>query len=330
MNIAVVYSLPTGRSRASKFVDTDTDTVESAAEVAHALSEKGAIVQTFPVDEDHIDEIKNIHADLIFNLIEWTGLDLPLVPKAFAAFAKIDIPVTGATLENYITTANKIFMKKLFDSFSLPTARWQVFEKGDELPRRDFQYPVIMKPSLEHCSIGLTPDAIVKDKNFLAKQVCAMIRTFHQPMVVEEFIDGREFQVTILDTNKGLKVLPPAEIVFDANSPTKMLTYNSRWDDSTNDYKTSHVAVSSLELPLLHKIEDVTKKTFADLGFRDYARLDIRTRGNDVYVLEANSNPGLSDDVEYGMTLSYRALGWTFADFISRIVESAVRRNRRE
>ena len=134
--------------------------------------------------------------------------------------------------------------------------------------------------------------------------------------------------MTVLDTAQGLQVLPPAEIVFDAASPTNMLTYNSRWDDSTIEYKTSHVVAARLTPELLRSIENVAKKTFRDLGFRDYTRLDIRTRGPEVFILEANSNPGLSDDLlEYGMTLSYRALGWTFADFIWKIVASAVRRN---
>lgn len=330
MNITVVYSTPTRRSRASKFADTDVDTVESAEEVARALEEKGNAVTLFPVDEDHIAEIKKIRADLIFNLIEWTGLDIPLVSKAFAALTKTGILMTGATFTNYITTADKVSMKKLFDTHALPTARWQVFVTGDETVRKDFRYPVIIKPSLEHCSIGLTRDAVVGSVVSLVRQVRVMIAKFRQPMVVEEFIAGREFQVTIIDTAKGLQVLPPAEIVFDTKSETNMLTYDSRWDDATTEYKTSHVAIANLTPSLANAIEDITKKTFVDLGFRDYARLDIRTRGSEIFILEANSNPGLSDDMEYGMTLSYKALGWTFADFIWKIVEFALRRPARE
>ena len=219
-------------------------------------------------------------------------------------------------------------MKRLFEQNNLPTARFQIFETGQEHVRSDFHYPVIIKPALEHCSIGLSPDAIVESESMLARRVADRIKKFEEPMVVEEFITGREFQVTALETGEGIQVLPPAEVVFDTRSPIHMLTYDSRWDDATVEYKTSHVAVPKLDERLLANIERTTKETFKALGFRDYTRLDIRLRGEEVIILEANSNPGLSDDAEYGMTLSYRAIGWTFADFIWKIVESALRRSR--
>ena len=194
MNISVVYSLPTRRSRASKFADTDVDTVESAEEVARALEEKGARVARVPVDEDHINEILTIRADLIFNLIEWTGLDMPLVSQSFAAYSKTGIPVTGATYENYVTTADKVLMKKLFEKFLLPTARWQVFATGKEKVRPDFRYPVIIKPSLEHCSIGLTADAIVHDETRLAKRIVDHLKQLQQPMRLKNLLRAANFR----------------------------------------------------------------------------------------------------------------------------------------
>jgi D-alanine-D-alanine ligase len=192
--------------------------------------------------------------------------------------------------------------------------------------RPDFHYPVIIKPALEHCSIGLTHESVVHDAVTLSLRISERLRTFEEPMVAEEYIKGREFQVTAIDTAHGLRVLPPAEILFDAKNGDQLLTYDSRWDDSTADYKSSHVVLSALDPGLAASIDVVTKKTFIDLGFRDYIRLDIRVRAGNIFILEANSNPGLSDDFEYGMTLSYKAVGWTFADFVWKIVESAVRR----
>jgi len=328
MNIVVLYSLPTRRALASPYADTEQDTVESAAEVARALIEKGATVTLLPVDEDHISRISDIRSDVVFNIIDWTGLDSPLSDRALALVEQLHIPWTGATRANYVMTSDKMTMKSSLVENGLPTARFQIFERGDESPRKDFQFPVIVKPALEHCSIGLTKDAIVPDAATLITRVQERIRTFHESMVVEEFISGREFQVTAVELPDGLRVLPPAEIVFDGNDADSMLTYDSRWDDATVEYKTSHVALAVLSLPLLQTIEAVTKKTFADLSYRDYIRLDIRTRGADIFILEANANPGLSDDMEYGMTLSYKAAGWTFADFVWKIVESTIRRSR--
>lgn len=326
MNITVLYSEPTRRALSGPYADTEIDTVESAGEIVRALKKKGAKVTLIGVSEDHIGRISSVKADLIFNLIEWTGLDLPLADRAFAALEATGTPVTGATRANYLLTSDKITMKTALDDRQLPTARFQIFARGDEPVRSDFRYPVIVKPALEHCSIGLTHDAIVHSPKELTRRVGERIKTFSQSMIVEEFIQGREFQVTVLSTESGVLVLPPAEIVFDGQNGEHLLTFDSRWDAETADYKSSHVALASLDETLETRIAAVSKDTFRALAMRDYARLDIRTRGADIFILEANSNPGLSDDDEYGMTVSYRAVGWDFADFVWEIVMSALRR----
>jgi D-alanine-D-alanine ligase len=330
LRIAVLYNLPTRRAIASPYADTEKDTIESAQEVLDALKAKGHIPELFAVDEDHIDTIDTITADCIFNLIEWTGLDMPLVDHVFAHIESLGIPYTGATRENYVTTADKRMMKKLFDTYDLPTARWQVFTDGTESVRPDFQYPVIIKPALEHCSIGLTHEAVVNDEKTLKTRVAERITSFAQPVVVEEFIIGREFQVTVLQTDSGLRVLPPSEVVFDTKGADALLTYDSRWDESAIDYKVSHMRMTYIDPQLDAIIRKVALSTFTRMGFRDYTRLDIRTRGNDVYILEANSNPGLGDHEEYGMTLSYKAVGMTFADIVTSILDSTMRRFKQE
>ncbi len=327
--IAVVYSLPTKRALASPYADTEQDTMDSAEEVFAALKEKGAHPVLVPIDEDSIPAIAKIRADCIVNLIEWTGLDLPLSDVAFTAIEHTGIPFTGATRENYLTTSDKILMKKALDAHSLPTARWQFFEIGTEPIRKDFHYPVIIKLAFEHCSIGLTHDAVVTTEEALRKRIQERITTFGEPVITEEFIAGREFQVTVLETSRGVSVLPPAEIVFDSYGPESLLTYESRWEEATADYASSRVALAELSPSLAAAINGVARKTFKCLEFRDYARLDIRMRHEDVCILESNSNPGLSDSDEYGMTVSYKAAGMTFSDFVWTIVGSAMRRFKR-
>lgn len=326
MNIAVVYNKPTKRAILSPYVDTEDDTADSAAEVAEALQLKGARVQLHSIDEHHIGDVTKIRADLFFNLIEWTGLDMPLSDSAFGMIESLHIPVTGATRENFMETSDKIPMKKALDANHLPTARWQVFENGEEDVRSDFRYPVILKLALEHCSIGLTHDAIVHDAIELRIRARERIRHFHEPVLAEEFIEGREFQVTAIETDNGLRVLPPAEIVYKTPGPESLLTYESRWEEGSADYQGSRVTLAAVDGRLEHSIQDITARTFHLLKFRDYMRLDIRIRGNTVFILESNSNPGLCDSDEYGMTVSYKAVGWNFADFVWKIAQSALRR----
>lgn len=324
--IAIVYSLPTQRVRASSHRATDEDTVSSANEVYEALKSCGAQAVLVPVDEFSLEKIKTISADCIFNLIEWDGLDFPLAVRAFTLIHETNTVVTGATVENLLCTNDKFALKQAFDKENIPTAPWQVFVTGKETVRDDFHFPVILKPSLEHCSVGLTYDAICSTPRELKNKVVGKIREFSQPVIAEEYIDGIELQVTLLVEDGAVRMLPPAQIVFNDTPGLNFLTYESRWNESHPEYARSTVALAHLPDSVYTRLEHLTIRVFRALGYRDYARCDIRLRGDDIFFLEVNSNPGLGDEDEYGMTVSYRAVGMTFADFVCRIVESALRR----
>lgn len=329
MNIAIIYSLPTRRAMTSPFLTTDEDTKESAEEVAEALVSKGATVELVPISEDTIERIRSIQADVIFNLLEWDGLDGPLLVRAMEVLESAGIAYTGSDKHALAVVNNKCRMKAAMETAGLPTARWQEFVTGNEAVRHDFTYPAIVKLGLSHCSVGLTKDAVVTGKEGLLTVVNDRIRSFHQPVYVEEFIVGREFQVTVLDREHGLVVLPPAEILFTTTGANAFLTYGSRWDETHADYKESSVGFAVLSPSFLDKIKRISHNAFVAMGFADYSRLDIRTRGDEVFILEANANPGLGDSDDYGMTVSYKSVGLTFADFIWEIVTSCIRRQKK-
>lgn len=327
MRIAVLYSLPTKRAIASPYKATDEDTKDSAEEVAAAISEKGGQPFLVPVAEDGMDAIGNIQADCIFNLIEWDGFDLPLGRRAYEMLEALDIPFTGSRLSVFDRTSDKVMMKREMDRAGIPTSRWQLFQMGNERVRPDFRYPVIVKLSLEHCSIGLTSDAVVREPKSLQSIIRERITIFKQPVIAEEYVSGREFQVTLLAKKDGPVVLPPAEITFKhQGNDDAFLTYNSRWNEEHADYSMSNVLRADLEPAFAKELERISFAAWKTFGFCDYARLDIRSHGDDICILEANANPGLGDSDEYGMTISYKAAGMSFADFIWEIIQSCMRR----
>jgi len=330
MDVAILYSIPTHRGQSSDFVITDADTESSAKKIAQAL-EKSVSIQLFPIREDTIDTISDIRTDIFLDLIEWDGLDLPLSLKAIDVIEATGIPYTGAMKKNYKLTTDKLLMKKAFDTHDLPTARWQPFYTGNEIVRSDFHYPVILKLSQSHCSVGLDTDAVVSDKIELQNRIGEKIRVFHQPVIAEEFIDGREFQVTMLERAAGLTMLPIAEIFFDETGKNTFLTFDSRWTPGATDYKTSHIKLAKFDMNLTTKMEKVCLRAFHELEFRDYARFDMRFRVQNnayqIFFLETNANPGLDDDDAYGLTLSFKAAGMAFRDFLLEIIASALRRS---
>lgn len=329
MKIAIIYSLPTRRASGTRFTVADEDTEDSALEIAEALQSKNVDVLLVPVSEDTTHEISRVKADCLFTLIEWDGEDMPLFLHAMDLIEQSGIPFTGSKLGTMRRLSNKVKMKEALDAGGIPTPRWQLFRDGNELVRGDFVYPVIMKLALTHCSIGLTRNAVVDRPEDLTSQVKKHIATHHQPVYVEEFIDGREFQVTIIEEKDGLRVLPPAEIIFKKGGKDSFLTFESRWNEEHPDYHLSSVKLADVSPYLKKRLEDVSLAAFRSLGFGDYARMDIRSRGEEPFILEANTNPGLGDSDDYGMTISYQAVGWRFSDFVWKIVESCMRRNKR-
>lgn len=326
LTIAIIYSLPTKRAQQSSFLVADEDTVLSAQKIAAALTAKGATPLLVGLSEDRVQEtIRSLHADLIFNLIDWTGKDLPLSLLSMDELVLKDIPFTGATRENF-AYVDKVAMKKALERSHLPTPAWQIFHNGTEPVTAAFTYPVLVKLAHEHCSVGIEKSSLVANERDLVAVVRERLFRFGQDVFAEEFISGREFQITVLEQENGPVMLPVAEIIYKPSDSPEFLTFSERWDETDPDYMRSTTVLAALSKEQQHMFEQIALKTFRGLGFRDFTRIDARLRGNELLILEANPNPGLDDDELYSMTISARAAGFSFPDFLWAIVQSALRR----
>ncbi len=328
MHIAVLYSLPTRRAKLGHFIASDDDTVESAYEVQAALLEKDIKAFLVPVSEDTIEEaISTIQADCVVNIIDWTGLDLPLSMRAMDALVRTGIPFTGANREAFERGADKTLMKQTLDAHHLPTPKWQLFETGNEPVAPHIVFPSIVKLAKEHCSVGLGEWSIVNNAEELIASVREQLITYRQPVIVEEFLSGREFQITVIEEEEGIRMLPPAEVTYKVEGTKAMLSYESRWNETHPDFHTSGMELATISTFQEKEFARICIAAFKAFDFSDFTRIDARLNSkNDLMILEANANPGLSHDPLYGMTVSYMAAGMTFADFVWKIVSSCMRR----
>lgn len=323
MRIAIIYSIPTKRARSTLYALTDEDTIQSAKAISLALGKLHHSSYLVPISEHTIDRIRQIRADLIFNLIEWTGLDLPLAIRAMDALASLGIPYTGVSKQQYVNTTDKSIMKHFFHEFGLPTPSWQVFYSDKEPIRKIFHYPVILKPTAEHASIGVTSDSVARNPHDMHEKLSSMYQQFHQPILVEEFIRGDEYHVPILESAESVSILPPTKIVFDPKTKYPLLSFFGRWAPGHTDFSGTHISSHDLNHELLQRISHLCIKTFSLFSLRDYARVDLRVRKSEVYLLEINSNPGLDDDPEYEFMRSCVAAHMSFPKLIRSIVTSA-------
>lgn len=310
-----------------EIAEADEDTKNSAESVSGTLKSMQYEVELLGIDESEIEKVKSINADLVFNLVEWSGTSSHLGVQVIDLLQASGLAYTGSDAMGYMLSCDKKIMKQAMDQFGIPTPRWMAFEQDFKGLIRDFKYPVIVKPALEHCGIGISQQGVVKTEGELRIQVAQLVNKYHTTVIAEEFIIGRELQVTILERNGEPWVLPAAEITFEQKEGYwPILSYECKWRADAWEYQMADIKPANLNENIKDQIEKIAKKAYVNLGGRDYPRLDIRLRGNDIFVLEINNNPGIDFDPDSGITVSAVAAGLTYEGLLKNIVENAYRR----
>jgi D-alanine-D-alanine ligase len=185
-----------------------------------------------------------------------------------------------------------------------------------------------VKPLREDASLGIENDALIQTQKDLQKQVQKIHRIYRQPALIEEYIDGRELNISIIGNEKPL-ILPISEIDFStlpAGLP-KICGYAAKWQEKSPEFAhTIPQCPAKLSSALRKKIKEISLHTYQILECRDYARVDIRldAKGSP-FVLEINANPDISPDA--GMTRSAKIAGFSYPEFIGQIVEHALSRS---
>lgn len=328
MKITILYNLPIKKCTTPLYRESEEDTETSALLAEKILKPYCDSVELFPISEHTVDTVFNIKADCILNFVEYTGLDLRYIANVFLHLKKLNIPFTGSSFEAYFLTTDKIAMKTAFDIYHIPTAKWQSIEQKNQPIRKDFKFPLIVKLAYEHCGVGITENSIVYDYKTLEHQVNTLLKNHQQPVIAEEYIDGRELQVTIFETRGKICVLPPAEYYFPKNQPVRILTYDGRWTKNHNSFVHYYVSKASISDSMAKKINEVCINTYTKLGLSNYARFDIRIIRSHIFILEVNANPGLDDDTENGLAVAYKSANMSYKDFLFEIIHSAISTHR--
>lgn len=328
MKITILYDLPSKRFANSEFSVTEEDTEVTARIVEASLKRLGYTTVLFPITIDQPEKVKEIRADCIFNLVEWTGSDIKAAKTAFIQLENLKIPYTGCDWEGYIISAEKTLMKKKLEKTHTLTPKSIIISHNSSLTTHNLRYPLIIKLASDHCSIGLERESVVHNVEELNERVAYMQQKFHDDVLVEEFIVGREFQLTAIEKMGAIDVLPPVEITFTKPDELNFLTFGGRWDEDHPDYMMSDMVLPKhLPEEVWKTMQAEAKRIFPLFHLRDYARFDLRVRNSEVFFLEVNSNPGIDDSLECGVTLSAHTAGISFDQLIKGIIDSAMRRS---
>lgn len=331
--ILIAYNVPK-REQRGRDIDflSEAGVMDQVNAVRDALLELGYAVGIGGIQRSapmFMDRVMRFRPNAIFNLVEgWQG-DNQYEMHFACTYELLGIPYTGAPPLALATAVNKWNTKTLLKQAKLPTPNGMMCS---EVPGRcSLHYPVIVKPAHEDASLGVDFDAVVNNLGELRRRVAWVLQTYHQPAIVEEYIDGRELNVAVLGDQIPV-ALPISEIILNipAHLP-KICTYNAKWVAGSDEYNWTAGAQcpALLDEALTLKIQNLAVQAFSVMGCRDYGRVDFRlSPNNEPYILEVNPNPDISPDA--GLARSARASGRNYAQLIGEVMSQALQRGTQE
>ncbi|MDP9001226.1 MAG: ATP-grasp domain-containing protein [Myxococcota bacterium] len=301
-----------------------------AAGVAAALDAAGCDTHLISVDGDLASlraSLAEIEPDCAFNLCESLAGDARLESAVPVVLELLGIPFTGSPPEVLSFALRKDRVKRRLEAAGIPTPPGRVLTGAGEVC--DLPFPLIVKPVREDGSVGISRTSVVRSPSELARAVEAVVTSLRQPCLVEQFIDGREFNVAMLG-HPTPRVLPLSEIVFDGlpvGAP-HIVSYEAKWSGgSVDDLGTVPVLHPALPNSVAARVRRAAAEAFRAVGVRDYGRVDVRLAATGIpYVIDVNPNCDLSPNA--GISHAAAAVGIDYGSFVRLLVRYALRRRR--
>jgi D-alanine-D-alanine ligase len=313
----------------------ERDVLVQTEAVRSALAARGHHAETLPctLDLAHFRQRLDFRRpDLVFNLVEsleGTGRLIHLAPSLLDAMG---IAYTGASAEAIQLTSHKILAKDRLRTLGLPTPDW-VGPFPPDLPAlsRGAAFaaggaaPWILKSLWEHASIGLDETSVLLCDRVdqLPEAMRARAAAFGGACFAERFVEGREFNLSLLATPRGPEVLQPAEILFEGypQEALRIVGYRAKWDAASFEYHHTprRFRFAPDDAALLDRLRNLALRCWRGFGLSGYARVDFRVDADGrPWILEINANPCLSPDA--GFAAALEASGISYPEAIGRIL----------
>lgn len=335
MNIAFLYNVRHSSKDSTDYknqLDRDfDDPVTTRWQIKH-LKNLGHKVIPIEADEKAYFKLFRLRKeiDLVFNVAEGVGgKDRELQMPAILEILKI--PYTGSSPLTHAFALNKAKAKEIFFANNIPTANFQTIENMNFKLKEDLKFPLIVKPVAEGSSMGITNDSVVYNETALKKQLRKIWKVFNEPALIEPYLDGREFSISMLGNppvilpiiESNHKILPKKYLPFDS--------YEVKWffeeEGHAGDYL---ICPAKIDKVLEDNIKNICYKVWQVLNVVDWCRIDIRCdKFDNPYVLEINSPAGITPP-EVSMSSYFpicaRAEGIDYEGLLKKIIESALKR----
>jgi D-alanine-D-alanine ligase len=303
----------------------EMDVLVQAGAVEKALMELGHTPRraSLGLDLEPVLRMLEQHPpDLVFNLVESVGGKGALIHLCPSLLDACSVTYTGSGTYALMVTTDKIRTKKILKEHEIPTPGWLLPGDG-QVPAADKKY--ILKPIWEDGSARITDHSVVEGRGIDRARL--LKEGDSKDAFLEEYIDGREFNLSLLAGEHGPVVMPAAEMLYvdyPAGKP-KILNYASKWDESSFEYhKTVRTFdISQADRALVKRMSEISLKCWKLFDMNGYVRVDFRVdQQNRPWVLEVNANPCLSPDA--GFVAACQQGGIDYTEMVHMIITAAL------
>lgn len=305
-------------------------------QLTDALRSIGHDVATVVVDRGNdvggtVAALRREAPDLVFNVAESFGGKSALESNVAGLLNLLGLRYTGSSPAGLLLAGDKSLTKKVLLAHGIATPQAATVFRGKLDFAGDLAFPVIVKPPQEDASLGISSSSVVRDIKELLTRIDALQSEYQQPVLVEQFIEGREFYVGVLG-NANAEALPVIELDFSgfpADKP-KIASWEAKWGDdgegSGAEYAgTKSIFPEGLDEELETRMKRVAVDAFHALRLRDYGRIDLRVSpGGEIYVIEVNPNCYLERESEFSRAAAKHGLAHD--TLVARILELAMAR----
>lgn len=334
MNLAFTYNVKNTvpSKNLSAQSEAEFDAPETIESIKKALESGGHSVIPIEADEGAYSKFHALKdtVGMVFTIAEGLrghGREAQIP----AMLEMLGIPYTHSDVVVQAITLDKALTKKILRADGVNTPQFQLISSSDETVNPALRFPLIVKPNSEGSSKGIFNENLVYDKVKLQERIKWLIHKFHQPVLVEEFLSGREFTVALLGNPP--KVLPIVEqnySIFPENMP-HFASYEAKWlfEDSLPDPHQAYFCPPEITKNLEEKIQKICLETWDSLGIQDVCRIDLRLDSNgNPSILEVNTIPGMMPDpnvISY-FPIAARKAGYSFDGMVNAVLDAALQR----
>jgi len=327
MKIALLHTADALEPPADPVIDQLQDALRS---LDHTVTTRVVDKKAWDV-EPVVRALRADAPDLVFNIAESFGGKSALESNVAALLNLLDLRYTGSSPAGLLLAGDKTLTKKVLRFHGIRTPEFATLYRGSVDWAGDLSFPVIVKPPQEDASLGITAASVVHEIKDLFARIDELQTEYQQPVLVEQYIEGREFYVGVLG-NANAEGLPVIELDF-SGFPTdkpRIASWEAKWGDdgegSGAEFAgTKSVFPAKLDAELEEQMKTVAVEAFHALRLRDYGRIDLRVSpAGEIYVIEVNPNCYLERESEFARAAA--KFGLEHPALVGRILELAMAR----